>query len=617
VTSRAQSPSVLHILGTLILIIACMYWAKAVLIPIALAVLFTFLLNPVVNVLHSRGLPRTPAVLVVVVLVFSLVGGVVWTVTRQLSMLAYELPGYQENLKRKIGDLRDIGKSGVIDRVLKTVKEVTDELQKTPRSGLESQPRGELQTALTEEPEKPVPVVVQTPSMLWQLPSVLESLATAGLVIVLVIFMLIRYADLRGRILYLAGYHRLTIATKALDEAGHRISKYLLMQSIINGSFGAAAGLGFFLIGVPYAMLWGFLAAVLRFIPYAGPTVAAVLPSALSLAVFPGWGQPLLVIGLILLLELASNMIMEPLLYGQSVGVSEVALLVAVAFWTWLWGAVGLILATPMTVCIGVLGKYVPQIEFIGVLLGDEPAMKVPTNYYQRLVAHDQDEAAALVEAYLETHPLETLYDDVLLPTLTAAKRDRELGTLTEEDMQFIIQATRAIVEDLSPRQPHLWGSVAPLTTSPATELSTMTPPSQVLGCPADDAADELALLMLQQLLDPERYRMAIMSAEMLTGEVLSMVEQQPMSLICVAALPPGAVAPVRYLCKRLRARFPDCRIVVGRWGPDEARDNPRIRFRELGVDEVGTTLMETRNQISQLSQLASPPPISSMPPSG
>jgi predicted PurR-regulated permease PerM len=594
-----------------------MYWAKAVLIPIALAVLFTFLLNPVVNVLHSRGLPRTPAVLVVVVLVFSLVGGVVWTVTRQLSMLAYELPGYQENLKRKIGDLRDIGKSGVIDRVLKTVKEVTDELQKTPRSGLESQPRGELQTALTEEPEKPVPVVVQTPSMLWQLPSVLESLATAGLVIVLVIFMLIRYADLRGRILYLAGYHRLTIATKALDEAGHRISKYLLMQSIINGSFGAAAGLGFFLIGVPYAMLWGFLAAVLRFIPYAGPTVAAVLPSALSLAVFPGWGQPLLVIGLILLLELASNMIMEPLLYGQSVGVSEVALLVAVAFWTWLWGAVGLILATPMTVCIGVLGKYVPQIEFIGVLLGDEPAMKVPTNYYQRLVAHDQDEAAALVEAYLETHPLETLYDDVLLPTLTAAKRDRELETLTEEDMQFIIQATRAIVEDLSPRQPHLWGSVAPLTTSPATELSTMTPPSQVLGCPADDAADELALLMLQQLLDPERYRMAIMSAEMLTGEVLSMVEQQPMSLICVAALPPGAVAPVRYLCKRLRARFPDCRIVVGRWGPDEALDNPQIRFRELGVDEVGTTLMETRNQISQLSQLASPPPISSMPPSG
>ena len=241
----------------------------------------------------------------------------------------------------------------------------------------------------------------------------------------------------------------------------------------------------------------------------------------------------------------------------------------------------------------------------------------MPTNYYQRLVAHDQDEAAALVEAYLERHPLETVYDDVLIPALTAAKRDRELGTLTEEDVQFIIQATRAIVEDLSLRQPHPLTSATLTTTSPATELSTMTPPPQVLGCPAHDAADELALLMLQQLLDPERYRMAIISAEMLTGEVLSVVEQQHIGLICVAALPPGAMAPVRYLCKRLRARFPDCRIVVGRWGPEEAIDNLRMRFRELGADEVGTTLIETRNQISQLSQLVSPPTLSSMPPSG
>ena len=246
----------------------------------------------------------------------------------------------------------------MIERVLKTIKELTDELQKPPHSVSEPQAGGGLETVLKEDPEKPLLVVVQTPSMLWQLPSVLESLATAGLVIVLVIFMLIRYADLRGRILYLAGHHRLTVATKALDEAGHRISRYLLMQSIINGSYGAAAGLGFFLIGVPYAMLWGFLLPSYGLYPMR-PTIDAVLPSALSLAVFPGWGQPLLVIGIILLLELVSNMIMEPLLYGQSVGVSEVALLVAVAFWTWLWGAVGLILATPMTVCIGVLGKHV------------------------------------------------------------------------------------------------------------------------------------------------------------------------------------------------------------------------------------------------------------------
>jgi len=616
VATRVQNPSLIHILGTLILIIACLFWAKVVLIPIALAVLLTFLLNPIVSALHSRGLPRAPAVLVVVVLLFSVVGGIAWTVTRQLGMLAYELPRYQENLKNKISDLRELGKSGVIARVLTTINEITDELQRDPPPPSEPQAGAKLEAAPNEESEKPVAVVVQTPSVLWQLPSVLESLATAGLVIVLVIFMLIRYADLRARILYLAGYHRLTIATKALDEAAHRISRYLLMQSIINGSFGMAVGLGLLLIGVPYAILWGLLAAVLRFIPYVGPTIAAVLPSAVSLAAFPGWGQPLLVIGLILLLELASNMIMEPLLYGQSAGVSEVALLVAVAFWTWLWGAVGLILATPMTVCIGVLGKYIPQIEFIGVLLGDEPVMEFPTNYYQRLVAKDQDEAAALVEEYLESHPLETLYDDVLIPALRAAKRDRQLGTLTDEDVHFIIQATRAIVEDLSMRQPQPVTSAAPTLTLPARELSVTMPPLQILGCPAYDAADELALLMLQQGLDPSRYRTAIISAEMLTGEVLSVVERQHIRLICVAALPPGALAPVRYLCKRLRARFPDCRIVVGRWGSGEESDNPRVRFRDLGADEVGTTLLETRNQISQLSQLVSSSTSSSTLPS-
>jgi hypothetical protein len=418
---------------------------------------------------------------------------------------------------------------------------------------------------------------------------------------------------MRGRLLYLAGHHRLTLATKAIDEAGHRISRYLLMQSIINGSYGAAAGLGFFLLGVPYAILWGFLAAILRFIPYVGPPVAAILPSAISLAVFPGWVQPFLVIGLILVLELASNMIMEPMLYGQSAGVSEVALLVAIAFWTWLWGAVGLVMATPLTVCIGVLAKYIPQLEFIGVLLGDEPVMEVPTNYYQRLVARDEDEAAALVEDFLETHDIDELYDEVLIPALSAAKRDHELGTLTEEELQFIIQATRRIIEELSIRQQQSLTSAAFTSAVPGAEPSAVTPPAQILACPAHDAADELALEMLQQLLDSTRYNMTIVSTEMLPGEVLSVVEQQHIRLICVAALPPGALAPVRYLCKRLRTRFPDCRIVIGRWGAEES-DKPEERLREAGADEVGTSLRQTRNQMSQLSQLVSPSATSSSP---
>ena len=606
--SKLNSLHLMSVLGSLVLLVACLYWAKAVLMPVALAVLITFLLNPVVNALYSRGLPRIPAVLVVVVLAFTVLGGVAWTVTHQLTMLAYELPSYQENLKAKITDLRALGESGVIERVLTTIKEVTEERQRAPRLPMEPQRGGNRELVPKDQPEKPVPVVVQTPSMLWQLPSLLELLATAGLVIVLVIFMLIRYAELRSRLLYLAGYHRLTIATKAIDEAGHRISRYLLMQSIINGSFGTAVGLGFFLLGVPYAILWGFLAAVLRFIPYVGPPVAAVLPSALSLAVFPGWEQPLLVIGLILILELASNMIMEPLLYGQSAGVSEVALLVAIAFWTWLWGAVGLVLATPLTVCIGVLGRYIPQLEFLGVLLGDEPIMEVPTNYYQRLIAHDEDEAAALVEEYLKTHVLEDVYDDVLIPALSAAKRDRELETLTEEDVQFIIRATRRIVEDLGTQELQALTSPDILTTAAAKEPSALKSLPQILGCPARDAADELALQMLQRVFDPNGSTMTIVSAEMLPGEVLSVVEQHHIGLVCIAALSPGALAPVRYLCKRLRARFPACRIVVGRWGEELESDKSEARLREAGADEVGTTIRLTHNQISQLSQLASSP---------
>ncbi len=590
----------------MVLVTACLYWAKAVLIPVALAILLTFLLNPVVSGLQrTRVLPRTLAVLLVVALVFSLVGGIGWTVTRQLTTLAYELPRYKENLKQKISDFRTLGKGGVIERLQTTIKEITGELQRTTPPPPEIQPRGEIKEESQQVAEKPVPVAVQGPSMFWQLPSLLEPLASVGLVIVLVIFMLIQYADLRSRLVRLAGYGRLTIATKALDEASQRISRYLLMQSIINGSFGFAVGLGLFVIGVPYAILWGFLATVLRFIPYVGPIMSAFLPSALSLAVFPGWVQPFLVIGLILILELASNMVMEPLLYGQSAGVSEVALLVAVAFWTWLWGPVGLVLATPMTVCLGVLGKYIPQMEFIGVLLSDEAVMEPSTNYYQRLVAQDQDEAATLVDEYLKTHTLEETYDEILVPALNAAKRDYELGTLTEEDKQFIMQATRGIVEDFGSR-PHLSSSSPRTTADAATEASTSTTSTRILGCPAHDEADELALLMLQQLLDPTRYTLEIVSAEMLTAEVLSVVAQEHLGLICISALPPGALAPTRYLLKRLRARFPECKLLVGRWGFSEEWDKPQALLREAGADEVGMTLAETHRQVMQWSQLVS-----------
>ena len=588
-------------LATLLLVLVFLYWTRVVLIPVALAILLTFVLDPVVSLLQRPGLPRTPAVILVVVLAFFILGGMGWMVTWQFTSLANELPQHTENLKHKLTDLRGWGHGGVIEKVQQTLEEVLRERHQAPpaRSGVPS----------ATEPERPVPVVVQGPSVLWSLPSLLEPLASAGLVLVLVIFMLLKQSDLRNRLIRLAGSSQLTTTTKALDEAGQRISRYLLMQSIVNGSFGVGVGLGVFVIGVPYALLWGFLAAALRFIPYVGSGLATMLPTALSLAVFPGWWQPVLVIGLIAVLELTNFMVLEPWLYGQSAGVSEVALLVAVAFWTWLWGPVGLLLATPLTVCLSVLSRYIPPLDFINTLMGDEPVLDLPTRCYQRLLARDDDEAAEIVERYGQTHAPEDVYDDILVPVLTAAKRDRALGTMTPEDLQYVLQAMRAIVEAVELRQSQAATTAAgAFATSGAEPLARPAPQVRIIGCPARDEVDALALVMFQHLLDPQQYTLEIASVEMLTAEVVSLVAQQGVELICIAALPPGTTTPTRYLCKRLRTRFPAYKVLVGRWGWRGESDANRALLLAAGADAVGLTLRESYNQVRQWGLLDSSP---------
>jgi hypothetical protein len=395
----------------------------------------------------------------------------------------------------------------------------------------------------------------------------------------------------------------LTVTTRALEEAGQRISRYLLMQTIINSSFGLVVGFALYLIGLPYALLWGFLAAVLRFIPYAGPFAAAVMPAVLSLAVFEGWMRPMLVVGVFLALELVNNMVLEPLLYGESAGVSGVGLLVALAFWTWLWGPIGLVLATPLTVCVVVLGKYVPQMDFIGVLMSDEPVMESNVRYYQRLLAMDQDEAAEIVEEHLKTHPAERIYDDVLIPALNHAGIDRELGRLTEDGEQFVFRATREILENLDSLKPKN-SSKPPDGLEAAmveTNSSAGSPKVRIIGCPARDESDEVALVMFQQLIDPIRFEMEPVGDETLTAEVVALTVEKGADLICIASLPPGGLAQTRYLCKRLRARLPGLKIVVGRWGAG-SEDSSHVLIA-AGADKVGTTMIETRDQMIQLSQ--------------
>jgi predicted PurR-regulated permease PerM len=580
--------------GIIALVVAGLYWLQAVLIPLALAVLLSFLLSPVVSTLQRRGLGRVPSVLVTVLLALSILGGIGWTLTRQVVTLADELPRYRLNIHHRIADLRGASKGGTMEKVQKAVEDLVGEIQKTD--------------TLDVTRQKPVAVVLEAPSILVHLPNLLQALASAGVVAVLVIFMLLERRELRDRVILLIGYRRMTATTRALDEAGARISRYLLMQSIINGSFGVAVGLGLFLIGVPYAVTWGSLAAALRFIPYLGAFVAMLLPLALSLAVFPGWLQPALVVGLFLVLEPITGSVMEPWLYGQSAGVSQVALLIALTFWTWLWGPAGLLMATPLTVCLVVLGKHLPALGFIVVLMGDRPVIEAKARYYQRLLARDQDEASDIVEAYVNTDGRESVYDTVLLPALYYAKQDRDRGLLSEGDAQFVGQATREILDVLAHDAP------APSEGDPGDRPGSDTR-VRIVGCPARDEADVLAFEMVRHLLDSARYRMEVSRPGMLVAEVLAWVDLHRPALLCIGAVAPGGLSQARHLCKRLRSQYPELNIVVGRWGLHDEQDADRQHLLAAGADHVETTVLDTQRRLVLVGLTRGHPAPESPPP--
>jgi predicted PurR-regulated permease PerM len=490
-----------------------------------------------------------------------------------------------------------MGKGGTIEQVQKTVDEIKDEMGKVEES--------------TQAKPSPREVIVEAEqsSTFWPIPTIagplMERIASAGLAIVLVIFMLIERDDLRNRLIRLIGYGRITVTTNALEEAGARISRYLVMHSIINSSYGIAVGVCLFLVGLPYAVLWGFLAAVLRFIPYIGPWVAAIIPSALALAAFEGWVWPIVVAGIFLILELFANMLLEPLLYGGSAGVSQVALLVSVAFWTWVWGPIGLVMATPLTVCLVVLGKYVPHLEYITVLMSDRPVAETNMVFYQRLLAMDRNEAVEIIDDYVKTHDPEQVYDEVMVPALNLARLDRERDNLTDAQEQFIFAETRTIVANLD-SQPQGSAHGTAGSGTPAEESTPARPNVRILGCPARDEADEVALMMFQRLLGFTRFEVEVLGDERLASEVVAQAGEQQTGLVCIAAVQPGGLTSTRYLCKRLRTQFSDLKIVVGLWGFTGELEATRKSLLSAGADQVGTSLIESRDQIGNLGQLIS-----------
>ena len=555
--------------------VACLYWARIVLIPVALAMLLTFLLSPLVSQVQRTRLPRVPAVILVVSLALAAAVGLGWVLLSQVTTFADDLPKYRETITRKINDVQRIRHGGTLEQVENTAKDVLKQIDKGGPTG-----------------EKPVPVVVaQNP--LWQLPNVVHPLTTAFMVLVLVIFMLIQQRELIARIIRLFGYERMAATTRLLDEAGTRMSSYLLTQSIINGSFGLGIGIGLAVIGLPFALALGSLAAVLRFLPYVGPWLGALVPLVLSLAVFDGWTRPLLILGLFAVIELTVAFVIEPLLYGRSAGVSAVALLIGAAFWTWLWGPIGLALATPLTVCLVVGSRAVAGLEFIEVLMSDDPPVDPCLTFYQRLLAGDAREAAAVIAETARRVSVEEVFDAIIAPAIARARHDRENDQLTREEYSQMLGTLGDLIEQ------------APLETPEARGAAETPTPVliQIGGCAARDEADGLGLLMLGRLLGLDGCALHIAPAGGLVGEALAAVDAAPPALVCVAAVGNGGRRRMRYLVKRLRQTQPDTPILTARWGAGHSADM-RADLTATGADEVAISFAEARSEILRLVPL-------------
>jgi predicted PurR-regulated permease PerM len=586
-TSRTLKPWV--IFAGCVLVILVLYWARAVLVPIALAVLLTFVLTPPVNWLE-RWIGRVPAVLAAVTLVFVVLGLAGWGLARQMDNLANDLPTYRVNILAKIADVRGVGKGGSVEKLQETIEGIKTDL------GESSAPTGTASRPVVVTSE----LATGFPGFSWLGPMV-GPVGTAGLVLAMVIFMLLERRDLRDRLIGLFGHGQLTVTTKAFDEAGTRVSRQLLMQSLVNLVYGIVAGLGLYFLGVPYPLVWAALGAALRFIPYVGPVIAAGAPILVSLAALPGWAGPLGVVGLFVGLELFTNLVLETVLYAGAAGISQVALLVSVAFWAWLWGPLGLLMATPLTVCLVVLGKHVPGLEFVGMLMADTPALAPEYGYYQRLLARDQSEAADLIERHIKTEAPRSVYDALLLPALNYAERDRLEQRLSLEEETAVIDATRELLCDAAE-------SIRRLEPEPSPPEDPTLPgprePLRVLGFATNCAADELALEMLGHMLDDLPIAVEVTKGRMLASELVSLVQAQGVSVVCLADLPPSPPSKTRYLVKRLHAALPNVRILVGRWAPQALADDSTQLLRDAGATLVASTLAESRTYLGGLVEI-------------
>ncbi len=590
VTARLQSVAVL------VIATAVLYFARDVFIPLAFALILTFLLTPVVDGLGRLHLGRVPAALAALIFSFLIVGIAVGVVGSELMDTVAKLPNYQQNIRQRIEKMRGISAIGGLTRGVETV---TRELSNGSSSAPQQPANQSKNRSGPQRPTEPVPVeIVGRPvegewtTIRNLLAPLLAPIGTAGIVLVFTTFILIKKEDVRDRLIKLAGTSKISVTTSALEDAEDRVGHYLRFALLINSCFGGFIALGLSLIGLPNVALWGIIAALMRFVPYAGILISCAFPLLLSVAIFPEWLKPGLVILLFFVPEAIIGNVIEPLVYGANTGTSPLGLLVAAVFWTVLWGPLGLVLSTPLTVCVLVLGRYVPQLSFLHVLLAEEPALTEEARLYGRLLAADRDESQAIVQRMLQEKSLVELYDGLLIPALRLAEQDRHKGTLEAAQVEAVFHALNQVIVEIE-NQLDTQGRLAAGPELRQGEASLRFEPSpgckQQIACMAVvDEADEICSTMLAQVLHHHNCPCIHFPSDWIHE-----LREDADDIIFLSAVPPFAFVNARSYCARIRRQLPSSTIIVGMWGSSDDTAMMKERFGSAKPDYVVTRLAD------------------------
>jgi predicted PurR-regulated permease PerM len=614
-------PAGMRTLGLGVVAVAALYLGRGVFVPVALAVLLSFALGPAVLLLRRWYVNRVVAVIAVVVLAFSAISGIGVLIGSQVANLGENLPGYQANIIKKIDSLRDtMASKGVVGRAATMLRDLGNEVAHPRVAAGGAAANGPANRALGGRQQKPIPVEIRQPnSTPLQLirdvaGPLLRPLATAGIVVVFVIFLLLQRQDLRDRFIRLAGARDIRRTTQALDDAAHRLSRYLLTQTAINAGVGVLVGAGLWFIGVPNPALWGVLTMLLRFVPYIGPIIAGAFPAMLAVAVDPGWSMLFWTVGVFLAIELATGYVIEPWLYGRSTGLSGVAVLIAAAFWTLLWGPVGLLLSTPLTMCLVVLGRHVEHLQFLEVLLGDRPPLAPEESFYQRMLADDPDEAAHQAEAFLRDEPqLSAYYDGVAIKGLALAQLDVNRGTIDHACRVRIKQAVDWVIDDLSDHDDTPAPALDQTETEPAPSSSVLAKedlaPSwrgtAVLCVAGRGSLDEAAAAMLSQLLEKRGIGARVVPSEAVSVANLPQLDVAGVQIAYLSYLEPGSFSNARFLVRRLRRRLPRAKIIDGFWTLTAQEAEARDALAATRADLVVTSLRQAVEQVVSAAEEA------------